>query len=208
MYEAEGIDKSRILVKLASTWEGVKAAEELQKEGINCNLTLLFSMTQAVAAAEARVYLISPFVSRIMDWYKAKLGTNFKGADDPGVKSVQSIYKYMKRYDYQTIVMGASFRNVDEIRQLGGCDALTISPNLLEELYYSSEPVLQTLDVKSAKSLIIEQRSYITNEAKFRFDLNEDAMATEKLREGISKFSADAVTLKSFLRKRIEARSP
>lgn len=160
-------------------------------------------MVQAVAAAEAHAFLISPFVGRIMDWYKAKTGKVYPGPEDPGVKSVRSIYQYFKLHNYNTIVMGASFRNIDEVVELAGCDYLTISPNLLEELYHSRRPVAKKLDAESAKSVAIDRLSYIADETRFRFDLNEDAMATEKLREGISKFSADATALKEVLRNRI-----
>ncbi|KAH0846071.1 transaldolase [Fonsecaea monophora] len=204
LYKSIGIDKSRVLIKIASTWEGIKAAEILQKEGINCNLTLMFSLVQAIAAAEAGAFLISPFVGRILDWYKAAMKKDFPANEDPGVKSVQSIFNYYKKYDYKTIVMGASFRNVGEITELAGCDYLTISPNLLEHLYNSTDPVPQKLKADEAKSLDIPRRSYINDEPLFRFDFNEEQMAVEKLREGISKFAADAVTLKGILREKLE----
>ena len=192
------------MIKLASTYEGIKAAEVLQKEGINCNLTLMFSLVQAIAGAEAGAYLISPFVGRILDWYKAAMKKDFKPEEDPGVKSVESIFNYYKKYGYKTIVMGASFRNVGEITELAGCDYLTISPNLLEELYNSNAPVPQKLHADGAAKLDIPRKSYINDEALFRFDFNEEQMAVEKLREGISKFAADAVTLKGILREKIE----
>jgi transaldolase len=204
LYKEVGIDKSRVLIKLASTWEGIKAAEILQKEGINCNLTLMFSLVQAIAAAEANAFLISPFVGRILDWYKAAMKKDFPAAEDPGVKSVGSIFNYYKKYGHKTIVMGASFRNVGEITELAGCDYLTISPNLLEDLYNSTDKVPKKLDASAASSLDIKQRSYINNEADFRFDFNEEQMAVEKLREGISKFAADAVTLRGIIREKIE----
>lgn len=204
LYKDQGIDKSRILIKIASTWEGIKAAEILQKEGINTNLTLLFSIVQAIAAAEAGAFLISPFVGRILDWYKAALKKDFPASEDPGVKSVQQIFNYYKKYDYNTIVMGASFRNVGEITELAGIDYLTISPNLLEDLNNSTDKVPQKLHADGAKSLDIPRRTYINSEADFRFDFNEEQMAVEKLREGISKFAADAVTLKGILREKIE----
>ncbi|KAI1612042.1 transaldolase [Exophiala viscosa] len=204
LYKSIGIDKSRILIKIASTWEGIKAAEILQKEGVNCNLTLMFSLVQAIAAAEADAFLISPFVGRILDWYKAAMKKDFSAQEDPGVKSVQSIFNYYKKYGYKTIVMGASFRNIGEITELAGCDYLTISPNLLEDLYNSKDPVPKKLDASAASSLDIEKKSYINDEATFRFYFNEEQMAVEKLREGISKFAADAVTLKSILREKIE----
>jgi len=206
LYKDMGISKDRILIKIASTWEGIKAAEILQsKHGINCNLTLMFSLVQAIAAAEAGAFLISPFVGRILDWFKAATKKEYSGAEDPGVKSVQSIFNYYKKYGYKTIVMGASFRNIGEITELAGCDYLTIAPNLLEQLYNSKDSVPKKLDASDASSLDIEKKSYINNEADFRFYFNEDQMAVEKLREGISKFAADAVTLKDILRKKIEA---
>jgi len=204
LYKEQGIDKSRVLIKLASTYEGIKAAEVLQKEGINCNLTLMFSLVQAIAGAEAGAFLISPFVGRILDWYKAAMKKDFPAQEDPGVKSVHSIFNYYKKYGYKTIVMGASFRNVGEITELAGCDYLTISPNLLEDLYNSTDKVPKKLDAEAASTLDIPRRSYINDEATFRFDFNEEQMAVEKLREGISKFAADAVTLKSILREKIE----
>ncbi|KPI36993.1 Transaldolase [Cyphellophora attinorum] len=204
LYKEVGIDKSRVLIKLASTWEGIKAAEVLQKEGINCNLTLMFSLVQAIAAAEAGAFLISPFVGRILDWYKAAMKKDFPATEDPGVKSVGAIYNYYKKYGYKTIVMGASFRNIGEITELAGCDYLTISPNLLEDLYNSTDKVPQKLDASQASSLDIQKKSYINDEALFRFDFNEEQMAVEKLREGISKFAADAITLKGILKEKIE----
>jgi len=203
LYKSVGIGKERILIKVASTWEGIKAAEILQKQGINCNLTLMFSTVQAIAAAEADAFLISPFVGRILDWYKAAMKKDFKPEEDPGVKSVGAIFNYYKKYGYNTIVMGASFRNVGEITELAGCDYLTISPNLLEELYNSKSEVPKKLDASTASELNIERKSYLNNEAKFRFDFNEEQMAVEKLREGISKFAADAVTLKGILREKM-----
>ena len=196
LYKSQGIGKERVLIKLASTWEGIKAAEVLQKEGINCNLTLMFSLVQAIAGAEAGAFLISPFVGRILDWYKAAMKKEFSATEDPGVRSVQSIFNYYKKYGYKTIVMGASFRNVGEITELAGCDYLTISPNLLEDLYNSTDKVPKKLDASGASSLDIPRRSYLNDEATFRFDFNEEQMAVEKLREGISKFAADAITLK------------
>ncbi|KAL8647506.1 MAG: hypothetical protein Q9210_005519 [Variospora velana] len=205
LYKSIGIEKERILIKLASTWEGIKAAQTLQsKHGVNCNLTLMFSLPQAIAAAEAGAYLISPFVGRILDWYKAAMKKDYSPQEDPGVSSVQAIFNYYKKYGYKTIVMGASFRNKGEITELAGCDYLTISPNLLEELYNSQEDVPQKLISSDASSLDIPKKSYINDEALFRFDFNEEAMAVEKLREGISKFAADAITLKDILRKKVE----
>ncbi|KAM0800464.1 transaldolase [Usnea florida] len=205
LYKDIGIDKSRVLIKLASTWEGIKAAHVLQSEhGVNCNLTLMFSLPQAIAAAEAGAFLISPFVGRILDWYKAANKKEYSAQDDPGVKSVQQIFNYYKKFGYKTIVMGASFRNVGEITELAGCDYLTISPNYLEDLYNSKEKIPKKLDAKDAQALDIEKKEYINDEAKFRFDFNEEAMAVEKLREGISKFAADAITLKGILKEKIE----
>jgi transaldolase len=206
LYKSIGIDKSRVLIKIASTWEGIQAARILQKEhAVNCNLTLLFSKVQAIAAAEAGAFLISPFVGRILDWYKAKTGKTYSKEEDPGVASVKSIFDYYKKFGYKTIVMGASFRSIGEITELAGCDYLTISPNLLEELMASNDAVPQKLNAEAAHSLDIEKKSYIDNEPDFRFDFNEDQMGVEKLREGISKFAADAVTLKDILKAKIEA---
>jgi transaldolase len=206
LYKEQGIGKERVLIKIASTWEGIKAAEILQsKHGINTNLTLMFSLVQAIAAAEAGAFLISPFVGRILDWYKASTKKEYTKEEDPGVKSVGAIFNYYKKYGYKTIVMGASFRSVGEVTELAGCDYLTIAPNLLEELFNSTESVPKKLDASNADSLDIEKKSYINDEAAFRFYFNEDQMAVEKLREGISKFAADAVTLKDILRKKIEA---
>jgi len=206
LYKDLGIPKERILIKIASTWEGIQAAHILQSQhGINCNLTLLFSLVQAIAAAEAGAFLISPFVGRILDWYKAATKKDFSASEDPGVKSVQAIFNYYKKYGYNTIVMGASFRSVGEITELAGCDYLTISPNLLEDLYNSNDKVPKKLDAEEATTLDIKKRSYLKDEPLFRFDFNEEQMAVEKLREGISKFAADADTLKDILRKKIEA---
>lgn len=206
LYKSIGIDKSRVLIKVASTWEGIQAARILQRDHkINVNLTLMFSQVQAIAAAEAGAFLISPFVGRILDWYKAKTGKTYSKEEDPGVASVKAIFDYYKKFGYKTIVMGASFRSVGEITELAGCDYLTIAPNLLEELMGSNEAVPKKLDAAGAKSLNLEKKSYIDNESDFRFYFNEDQMAVEKLREGISKFAADAVTLKDTLRAKIEA---
>jgi transaldolase len=206
LYKEKGISKDRILIKIASTWEGIKAAQVLQsKHGINCNLTLMFSLVQAIAAAEAGAFLISPFVGRILDWFKqATKKDAYPPQDDPGVQSVQSIFNYYKKYGYKTIVMGASFRNMGEIIELAGCDYLTISPSLLEELYNSKQDVPKKLDASQAQSQDIERRTYINDEATYRFDFNENQMAVEKLREGISKFAADAVSLKAILKEKIE----
>jgi transaldolase len=197
MYKAVGIDKSRVLIKIASTWEGIKAAQELEREGVNCNLTLLFGFAQAVACAEAGVFLISPFVGRILDWHKASTGLEYTAETDPGVLSVKAIYQYYKKFDYGTVVMGASFRNVGEILALSGCDRLTISPGLLETLSASNEPMTTRLDVGTAKALPLDKVSM--GEQDFRWHMNEDAMATEKLSEGIRKFNADYVTLRAYL---------
>ncbi|MCZ6673662.1 MAG: transaldolase [Verrucomicrobia bacterium] len=196
-YAAEGIDKKRILIKIASTWEGIKAAEILQKEGINCNMTLLFSLPQAVGCAEAGAKLVSPFVGRIMDWYKAKTGENYTGENDPGVLSVKEIFNYYKKFGYQTEIMGASFRNIDQILELAGCDLLTISPDLLGELQESQTTVTRKLDADIAGDAAIEKLEL--NESTFRFLLNENAMATEKLAEGIRLFAADIVKLESVI---------
>ncbi|KAH6630328.1 hypothetical protein B0J18DRAFT_475031, partial [Chaetomium sp. MPI-SDFR-AT-0129] len=205
LYEKAGISKDRVLIKIASTWEGIKAAEILQRDhGINCNLTLMFSLVQAIAAAEAGAFLISPFVGRILDWFKAANKKEYAKEEDPGVASVKSIFNYYKKYGYKTIVMGASFRNTGEITELAGCDYLTISPNLLEDLLNSSEPVPKKLDASGASALDIPKKTYIAEEANFRFDFNEDRMAVEKLREGISKFAADAVTLKDIIKAKLQ----
>ncbi|KAK6336238.1 sedoheptulose-7-phosphate:D-glyceraldehyde-3- phosphate transaldolase, variant 2 [Orbilia brochopaga] len=206
LYESIGISKDRILIKIASTWEGIQAARELQsKHGINCNLTLMFSLPQAIAAAEAGAFLISPFVGRILDWHKAAHKRDFSASEDPGVESVRNIFNYYKKHGYKTIVMGASFRNTGEITELAGCDYLTISPNLLEELYNSEAAVPQKLDAAGASALNIEKKSYIDDEAEFRFAFNEDQMATEKLSDGIRKFAADALTLKGILKAKLSA---
>jgi len=199
------ISKDRILIKVASTWEGIKAAEILQRDhGINCNLTLMFSLVQAIAAAEAGAFLISPFVGRILDWYKASTKKDYSKEEDPGVASVKAIFNYYKKFGYNTIVMGASFRNTGEITELAGCDYLTISPNLLEDLLNSQESVPKKLDAEGAKALDIEKKSYINSEANFRFDFNEDTMSVHKLSEGISKFAADAVTLKDIIKAKLQ----
>ncbi len=196
-YEAEGHSRERILIKIASTWEGIKAAEELAKEGIRCNLTLLFSFAQAVACAEAGVQLISPFVGRILDWHKAATGKDYQGDEDPGVISVRAIYNYYKKFGYKTEVMGASFRNTGEILALAGCDLLTISPGLLGELQASDEPVTARLTAEEAAASPAEKISL--NESDFRFLFNEDAMATEKTAHGIRAFSADIVKLEKLI---------
>jgi transaldolase len=196
-YEKEGISKDRILIKIASTWEGIKAAEILEKQGIHCNLTLLFSFAQAVACAEAGVQLISPFVGRILDWYKASTGQTYEGDADPGVISVKQIYTYYKKFGYKTEVMGASFRNKGEILALAGCDLLTISPGLLGELQASTDPVEERLSAAESAKADLEKVSF--DEKSFRFALNEDAMATEKTAQGIRAFSADIVKLEKLV---------
>ena len=197
LYKAAGIPKERILIKIASTWEGTRAAEVLEKEGIHCNLTLLFSLPQAVACAEAGAQLISPFVGRIYDWFKAAEKRDFTGAEDPGVQSVTTVFNYYNKFGHKTEVMGASFRNVSQIVELAGCDLLTISPDLLAKLAASTEPVTKKLDAAAAKNSDIEKLSM--DEKAFRFLLNEDAMATEKTAEGIRKFSADIVKLEKVI---------
>ncbi len=197
-YAKEGIAKERILIKIASTWEGIKAAESLEKEGIRCNLTLLFSFAQAVACAEANVQLISPFVGRIYDWFKASTGKEYVGAEDPGVISVQGIYNYYKKFGYKTEVMGASFRNKGQITELAGCDLLTISPGLLKELQESSEPLTEKISDAAAQGLDLQKVSL--DEKAFRFLFNEDAMATEKTAQGIRAFSADIVKLEKLIK--------
>ncbi|TPX35536.1 transaldolase [Synchytrium microbalum] len=203
MYEEVGVDaRKRVLIKIASTWEGIQAAKELEaKDGIHCNLTLLFSFPQAVACAEAQVTLISPFVGRILDWYKKSTGKNYSATEDPGVISVQRIYNYYKRHGYKTIVMGASFRNTGEIEELTGCDFLTISPALLDELSKSPTALTPRVTAEKAKTLDIPKVTY--SEKVFRWDLNEDAMATEKLSEGIRKFAEDGIKLESALKARM-----
>src|SRR5438067_5405799 len=197
LYEAAGIPRERILIKIASTWEGIRAAELLQKEGINCNLTLLFSLPQAVACADAKIKLISPFVGRIYDWFKAANKREYTGAEDPGVQSVTTIFNYYKKFGHETEVMGASFRNVSQITELAGCDLLTISPDLLAKLAESNEPLTKKLDAEKAQSQNIQRLPL--DEKTFRWLLNEDAMATEKTAEGIRKFAADIVKLEKFI---------
>jgi transaldolase len=197
LYEERKIARERVLIKIASTWEGLNAAEQLQKEGIRCNLTLMFSLPQAVRAAEAKAQLISPFVGRIYDWYKKENKRDYAGPEDPGVQSVNEIYTYYKKFDIATEVMGASFRNVGQIRELAGCDALTISPELMKELSESTEPLERKLDPEKAKSAKIDKLEL--DEKKFRWLLNENAMAMEKTAEGIRKFAADVVKLEKFV---------
>jgi transaldolase len=201
LYQQHGIPRERILIKIASTWEGSRAAEVLQKEGINCNMTLLFSLAQAVACAEAKARLISPFVGRILDWHKAKEKRDFAPAEDPGVLSVREIYAYYKKFGYETEVMGASFRSKGEVLELAGCDLLTISPQLLGELKSSNETVPRKLDPRMAKESKIERLQL--DEKKFRWLLNENAMATEKTSEGIRLFNADAMKLEEFIERQL-----
>ncbi|USH04609.1 transaldolase [Grimontia kaedaensis] len=196
MYNEAGISNDRILIKLASTWEGIRAAEVLEKEGINCNLTLLFSFAQARACAEAGVYLISPFVGRIMDWYKAKEGRDFEAAEDPGVLSVSGIYNYYKEHGYETVVMGASFRNTGEILELAGCDRLTISPQLLQELSDAEGEVVRKLN----DDVEVKERPAAMTHAEFLWEHNMDAMAVEKLAEGIRNFAVDQGKLEVMIR--------
>ncbi|XP_065178838.1 transaldolase-like [Sycon ciliatum] len=197
LYEEAGISRDRILIKLGTTWEGVQAAKVLEAEGIHCNMTLLFSFAQAVACCEAGVTLISPFVGRILDWYKKAEGKDFVGAEDPGVVSVTRIYNYYKKYGYKTVVMGASFRNTGEILELAGCDLLTIGPALLEKLQNMNDAVSHKLSADNAAS--VTEPKISLDEKEFRWMMNEDPMATEKLAEGIRKFAADTVKLETFV---------
>ncbi len=197
LYAEKKIPRERVLIKIASTWEGLNAAEQLQKEGIFCNLTLLFSLPQAVRAAEAKVQLISPFVGRIYDWYKKENKRDYTGPEDPGVQSVTEIYTYYKKFDIPTEVMGASFRNTGQILELAGCDCLTISPELMEELAKSNAPVERKLTPEKAKSANVEKLQL--DEKKFRWMLNDNAMAYEKTGEGIRKFAADVIKLEKFV---------
>lgn len=204
MYKEVGVDKERILIKVAATWEGIQAASVLEKEGITCNATLIFSIAQAIACAEVECTLISPFVGRIMDWYKKANGVEgFASAEDPGCMSVTAIYNYFKKYGYNTIVMGASFRNTDEIRELAGCDRLTISPKLLDELSNNMDDLPQKLDATKAKAIDIPKIDI--TESSFRWMMNEDAMANEKLAEGIRGFTKDIVKLEEIVLAKIEA---
>ncbi|WP_211829191.1 transaldolase [Kistimonas asteriae] len=198
LYQVAGVPSERVLIKIAATWEGIRAAEHLEKEGIQTNLTLLFSFAQAVACAEAGVFLISPFVGRILDWYKQQSGRDsYLPHEDPGVQSVTRIFNYYKTHGYKTVVMGASFRNVDEIRELAGCDRLTISPSLLETLSASEAPLTVKLD---ASQPVCQEEKISLSEAEFRWAMNQDAMATEKLAEGIRNFAKDQVTLEETLK--------
>jgi transaldolase len=204
LYEAQGIARERVLIKIASTWEGIQAAAELEREGIRCNLTLLFAFCQAVACGQAKVQLISPFVGRIYDWYKKTAGAAWDeaakaGANDPGVQSVRAIFNHYKKHGIATEVMGASFRNIGQITALAGCDLLTISPELLAQLAATEAPLTAALDAQAAKGMDLPAVSY--DQASFRLALNEDAMATEKLAEGIRAFCADAVKLEDLMKK-------
>ncbi|KAG9309691.1 transaldolase [Chiua virens] len=207
LYKSVGIGKERVLIKIASTWEGIQAARELEQlDNIHCNLTLMFGFAQAVACAEAGVTLVSPFVGRILDWYKKATGKDYDGDDDPGVQSVKKIFNYFKQHEYKTIIMGASFRNVGEIKALAGIDFLTISPKLLEELRDSTEPVPKKLDSERvAQAEPILKVSYVNNEPEFRWALFQDAMAFDKLHEGIKKFAEDGDTLKNVLKEKLQA---
>jgi transaldolase len=208
-YDAAGIGRNRVLVKIASTWEGFHAAEVLEKENIHCNMTLLFGMHQAIAAAEAGVTLISPFVGRILDWYKKDTGKDYQGADDPGVQSVTRIYNYFKKFGYKTVVMGASFRNLGEITELAGCDLLTISPQFLAELESTQGDLPRKLDPENAKGLTIDR--IVVDKAAFERMHAADRMANDKLKEGIEGFSAALVKLETLLAKRLaelESRTP
>jgi len=197
LYEERKIPRERVLIKVASTWEGINAAEQLTKEGIRCNLTLMFSLPQAVRCAEAKVQLISPFVGRIYDWYKKEMKRDYTGPEDPGVQSVTEIYMYYKKFDIPTEVMGASFRNASQIRELAGCDCLTISPELMKELSESFEPIERKLNPGKAKGAKIDRLEL--DEKKFRWMLNDNAMAYEKTGEGIRKFATDVVKLEKFV---------
>ncbi|MYN09317.1 transaldolase [Pseudoduganella aquatica] len=197
LYEKAGIPRERVLIKIASTWEGIRAAEILEKEGIRCNMTLLFSLSQAIACAEAGAQLISPFVGRIYDWYKKSTGIDYVGAEDPGVQSVKRIYNYYRKFGYKTEVMGASFRNTGQILELAGCDLLTISPDLLQALADANTPVERKLSAADSANATIGKIA--VDEKTFRFMMNEDAMATEKLAEGIRAFCADSGKLKQII---------
>ena len=203
LYEAAGIDRERVLIKIASTWEGIRAAKQLEEEGIHCNLTLLFSFAQAVACAQAGVTLISPFVGRIYDWYRKERGAEIPPDQDPGVASVTRIYNYFKKFGHPTQVMGASFRRVDQIVRLAGCDLLTISPDLLQQMEKTQGEVTRSLSVESARAS--DEKKIRMNEKKFRWLHNEDAMASDKLSEGIRKFNADTRKLEQFARTKVES---
>ena len=197
LYEQAGVARERVLIKIAATWEGIRAAEILERDGIHCNMTLLFSLCQAVACAEAGAQLISPFVGRIYDWHKQKSGVEPVGADDPGVQSVRRIYNYYRKFGYRTEVMGASFRNTSQIVELAGCDLLTISPDLLQQLADSDAPLTRKLSAEAAQAAELDRVAL--DEKAFRFMLNDDAMATEKLAEGIRAFCADTAKLQQMV---------
>ena len=201
LYAEQGIEKDRVLIKIASTWEGIQAAAALEKKGIHCNLTLMFNFAQAVACAEAGVTLISPFVGRIYDWYKNHEGRDYTAQEDPGVLSVSTIFNYYRKFDYPTVVMGASFRHIGQIQQLAGCDFLTISPNLLSELQQTDADLPQVLSAEHAKTLDLDKISL--DESAFRWQLNQDPMATEKLSEGIRLFAKDIEKLEALLAERL-----
>jgi len=198
LYESRGIPRERVLIKLATTWEGVRAAEVLEMEGIHCNMTLIFSLIQAAACMNVKATLISPFVGRVLDWYKKQTGLEYTGETDPGVALVRNIYNYGKKFGFKTQVMGASFRNKEEIIALAGCDLLTISPKLLDELHQSSHEVVQKLSIEEAHTSDLEKIAI--SESVFRYLLNEDAMATEKLSDGIRSFAKDTEKLQTFIR--------
>jgi len=201
LYAEQGIEKDRVLIKIASTWEGIQAAAALEKQGIHCNLTLMFNFAQAVACAEAGVTLISPFVGRIYDWYKNHEGRDYTAQEDPGVLSVSTIFNYYRKFDYPTVVMGASFRHIGQIQQLAGCDFLTISPNLLSELQQTDADLPQVLSAEHAKTLDLDKINL--DESAFRWQLNQDPMATEKLSEGIRLFAKDIEKLEALLAERL-----
>lgn len=204
MYADNGVNKDRVLIKIASTWEGIQAAHVLEtKHDIHCNLTLLFGFAQAVACAEAGITLISPFVGRILDWYKKSTGENYTSSTDPGVSSVSAIYNYYKKFGYNTIVMGASFRNTGEIEELAGCDYLTISPGLLGDLQKDNKTLERKLSPEIAKTATLEKVSFFNDEKAFRWEMNQDAMATEKLSEGIRNFAKDGVKLENMLKEKL-----
>ncbi|KAK4511846.1 uncharacterized protein ATC70_003845 [Mucor velutinosus] len=204
LYEENGINKDRVLIKIASTWEGIQAAHVLETQhGIHCNLTLLFGFAQAVACAEAGVTLISPFVGRILDWYKKSTGEDYSATSDPGVKSVSKIYNYYKKFGYNTIVMGASFRNTGEIEELAGCDFLTISPALLGSLQEDNKTLERKLSPEAAQAENLEKVTFFKDEKAFRWEMNQDAMATEKLSEGIRNFAKDGLKLENMLKEKL-----
>ncbi|KAF1796336.1 hypothetical protein V8B55DRAFT_1553955 [Mucor lusitanicus] len=204
LYEENGINKDRVLIKIASTWEGIQAAHVLETQhGIHCNLTLLFGFAQAVACAEAGVTLISPFVGRILDWYKKSTGQDYSATSDPGVQSVSKIYNYYKKFGYNTIVMGASFRNTGEIEELAGCDFLTISPALLGSLQEDNKTLERKLSPEAAQAENLEKVTFFKDEKAFRWEMNQDAMATEKLSEGIRNFAKDGLKLENMLKEKL-----